>query len=109
MAPTVVEVLDQGPSQNQKQRYTWQAMEHLQECVLCRILLEVPRIVVSPVAGGHIHLHGIRYRFCTQLHLIHDLLPYVSGQCSVQKGKGCTYKVNIDVKIVVTERNIGEL
>lgn len=84
-------------------------MKHLQDCVLCRILLKIPRIVVSPVAGGHIYLHRIRYSFFIQLHLILDLLPYMSGQCSAQKGKGCTYKVNIDVKIVAADRNIGEL
>ena len=84
-------------------------MEHLQECALCRILLKVPQIVVSPVAGGHVYLHRIRYRFFIQLHLIRDLLPYVSEQCSVQKGKRCTYEVNIDVIIVVADGNIGEL
>ncbi len=54
-------------------------------------------------------MHRIRYRFFIQLHLIHDLLPHVSRQCNLQKDKGCTYKVNIDVIIVVAEGNIGEL
>jgi hypothetical protein len=84
-------------------------MEHLQECALCRIFPKVPQTVVSPVAGGHINLHRICYRFFIQLHLIGDLLPHVSEQCSLQTSKVCTYKVNIDKRIIGTEGNIGEL
>lgn len=53
-------------------------MEHLQECALCRIILEVPQIIVSPVAGGYPNLYRIRYRFFMQLHLVRDLLPHAS-------------------------------
>lgn len=83
-------------------------MENLQEGALCRVILKAPRLIVSPVVGGHVNLHRILAGFLIQLHLIGDLLPRVLDQCSLQKGEACTYKINIDVIMVGTDGDIGE-
>ena len=82
-------------------------MKNLQGCVLCCTIRKAPRLVVSPVAGGHVNLYtdGV----FIQLNLIGDLLPRTSEQCSFQiKGKECTYEINIKVLMGLTQGHIGE-